>query len=91
MNVFGPEGRETQTKCTRFYRFKAFQVILPIKDLLLSFISIPNINNIDCKIEGSTKAYVFAFLIFSKSSTIGNICVFADFNVDQMEIKKTDP
>ncbi len=90
IDVFGLEGRETQTKYIQFHRFKAFQAAFPVEDLVLPSASVPNINKIDCRIKVSTEAHAFEPSIFSKSLTAGNISVFKDLNVNQMGIEKTN-
>ena len=65
MSVFGPEASKTQTKCNWFYRFKAFQAAFLAEDLLLLFVSRPNINKIDYKTKKSTKAHAFVSSMFS--------------------------
>ena len=47
------------------------------------------LNCIDCKVEQKTKAHVFGLSIFSESSLNGNISVFEDLNIVQIDIKKT--
>lgn len=51
----------------------------------------PVINKIDPKMEGNTKAFAYALSIFSKNSTVGNIFMFEDINIIQIDIEKTDP
>lgn len=91
MNIFGPKARETQIKYTWFHRFKAFQAVFPVENLLLLSASIPNINKIDCRTNKSMKAHIYISLIFRKSLTVGNIAIREDLNIDEISIKKTDP
>lgn len=39
----------------------------------------------------TNETYVFVLFIFSGSSIISNISDFKDFNVNQIDINKTDP
>lgn len=48
------------------------------------------LNIIDSKCKKKTKAFVFALSMHNKSYLSGNIGVFKDFNVIQIEIDKID-
>ena len=90
MSVFSPETRKTQTKYTQFHRFQVFQATFLVEDLLLSSVSMPNINKIDCGTEKNIEVHTFTPLISSKSSTAGNIAMFEDLNIKRMGIERTD-
>lgn len=60
------------------------------RECLSSSISMPVINQINCKLKGKTKAYVFVPSMFSKSLLAGNQLVFKDLNIIQLDIDKTD-
>lgn len=62
--------------------------MFPLESSFYTFAFMPIINCIKYKAEGKTRAYAFAFLIFSKSSFAGNQLVFEDLNVVQMGIDK---
>ena len=51
----------------------------------------PVIDVIDCKTEGTTRAYLFAPSMASESITAGNISVFEDLNINQIGWDKDDP
>lgn len=45
---------------------------------------------INCKIKENTEAFTYLLSIFSKNSTINNIFIFKDLNINQISIKKID-
>lgn len=49
-----------------------------------------HINILDCITKKSTKAPIFVFLIFSKSLNASNIAIFKNFNINPMNIIKTE-
>lgn len=50
----------------------------------------PVINYINCKVERKTKTYAFTLFILSESLLTEKLLVFADLNIMQMGIEKTD-
>ena len=50
----------------------------------------PVIIQINYKIKSFIKAYLFAFLMYSKSSTMGNMSVFKNLNIVQINLDKSD-
>ena len=50
----------------------------------------PRLNIIDYKYKRKTKTFAFAPSMYNESFLFGNICVFKDFNLIQMQINKTD-
>lgn len=52
---------------------------------------IPNINPINCKLDGNTEVYAFAPSTHHESSLAGKIGVFDDLNIGQMGTEQTDP
>lgn len=51
----------------------------------------PVIDVIDCKTKRATRAYPFVPSMASKSTTAGNISVFEDLNITQIDRDKDDP
>lgn len=60
------------------------------RESLTSSISMPVINQINCKLEKKTEAYNFAPSIYSESLHASNSSVFEDLNVIQLGIDKTN-
>lgn len=87
-NTFGIGGGQIRRECQRFYRFSSFRAGFPNEKFYYQP-SMPVINVIDYKREGSTKAFPFAPSMFSEGSIGRNIGVFEDLNVKQMGIDKT--
>lgn len=48
------------------------------------------INFINFNSECCTEAYIFALSMFSKNFIAGNMSIFEDFNIIQIEIQKTN-
>ena len=71
------------------HRFSFFQAVF-FNESFEYRLSMPIINTIDYKREGSTERYLFAPSIFNESSITDNKSVFEDLNVIQMTIEKTD-
>lgn len=57
---------------------------------LLYFIFILIINYINYKIEKKIKTHIFPLFIFSQSLFNRNISIFKNFNIVQIDIKKTN-
>lgn len=89
-SVYGPAGAFIRDQCICCHQFNAFRVAFPEESLEYN-LSMPAIDIIDCKTKGATEAYAFAPSMFSESSTVGNMSVFEDLNVNQMGIDKIDP
>lgn len=51
----------------------------------------PTVDIIDCRIKGSTVAFLFAPSMASNSTIVGNINVFENLNIHQLELLKEDP
>lgn len=62
-----------------------------LKEKLAYNPSIPVINLINYKKKKATEVYTFASSMLSESFIIGNMSVFEDFNVNQIDINKMDP
>lgn len=53
-------------------------------------LEMPSINIIDCKIKGSTVAFLLIPVIFSKTSAIKNMSIFKDLVIRQINLIKED-
>lgn len=89
-NVFGPEGVKIRDQCIKFYHFQLFLDMFLSESLSYVSASMLVINCIKYKVEGKTEIYVFASLMFSESSLVGNQLAFEDLNVVQIGIDKKD-
>ena len=89
-NVYGPASAFIQDQYICCHQFNAFRVAFS-EELLEYNLLMLAINITDCKIKGATETYTFAPSMFSESSTVGNMFVFKDLNVNQIGIDKTDP
>ena len=76
-NTFGLAGTEIRNKCQRIHRFNSFRTAFPSQEFSYRP-SMPVIDLIDCKREGSTKAFPFAPSMFSEGSIAGNMSVYED-------------
>ena len=88
--VFGLVRSNIYKKCIRLYQFNIFRAGFPDK-ILLYTTSMPTINVINYKKKCCIKAFAYVFFIFNESSIAGNIDIFKDLNVIQIQMKKHDP
>ena len=73
--------------CIRFHRFNAFRAGF-LKIEFSYQLNMPIINIIECKKESCTEAFFFAPSMYSESSTAGNMGIYEDLVIYQIEFDK---
>lgn len=89
-NVFGPSVQNQRNACICHHRFTSFLSAFPQISFSYSA-TMRKVNIIDCKREGSTKAYLFAPSMASENTTAGNISVFEGLALYQLGLTREDP
>lgn len=87
--LIGPDHQSQKNQCTRHHRFALFIAGFPNHSFFYSA-SMPKVDIIDCKTEGSTLAYPFAPAMASESTTTRNINIFKDLNINQLGLQKEE-
>ena len=88
--VLGPQNQSFREQCIWPHRLTSFIATFPNYNFDFEA-AMPVIDVIDYKTEGTTKAYLFAPFMASKSTIAGNISVFEDLNINQIGWDKDDP
>lgn len=86
----GPDIRCQRDQCICHHRFAS--IITGFPDYAFSYsVPMPKVDVMNCRTEGSTSAFPFAWVMASESTTAGNISVFNDLNINQLGLIKDDP
>lgn len=89
-SVFKGPNATIRYACKRHHCFTAFKIAFPAININYT-LEMPQINIINCKLEGCTTAFPFAPSMFSEASTTDNMAVFEDLVIKQIGLKKDDP